>query len=118
MRKSIIEQLKKVTACEIDFNPEDKVINIKKTIKITGGALKVGSSYIIELNDSVTHPSSNSTLASNWNRGIVPEYSTYVVEIEENKAKMIKVNGVALDNVKSQFCGWLPYDSFEVIQKI
>ena len=118
MRDSIIKQLEKVTACEINFNIDDRVINIKKTIKITGGALKVGSSYIIELNDSVIHPSSNSTLASNWNKGVVPEYSTYVVEIEENKAKMIKVNGVALDNTKSQFCGWLPYDSFAVIQKV
>lgn len=34
---------------------------------------QVGESYLIELADYITHPSENFTLASNWNRGIVPK---------------------------------------------
>lgn len=117
MNKIIKEQLKKVTATNIQFTDDTQNIFIPKTIKIINSSLKKGDVYLIHLFDSVANPSSSSTLASNWNAGKVPKNDTYIAEIINNMSKMIKVNGVSVVDDTDNFYGWLPYDGFEVLEK-
>lgn len=118
MNKLIKAQLSKITSTEVSYDDDTTEIFIPKTIKIVAGALKQGECYEIELKDFILNPSENSTLASNWNRGVVPKYKTYVAEIQQNLSKMIKVLAVAKEDSLYQFDGWLPYDGFTVISKL
>jgi len=115
MNNIIYNQLCKVKATQIEFDRNTTELIIPKTIKIQNAALKVGKVYDIKLKPSITNPI-DSTLADNWNQGRVPKYSKYTVEIESNIGNMIKVNGVAIEDHSSQFIGYLPHDSFEVIK--
>ena len=117
MNKILYNELKKVTSTKIDFSEDDLKIFIPRSIKILNSSLKVGLVYIIKLNDTITDPFSGSTLASNWNRGIIPKHKEYIVEILEGMANMIKVNGVATEDNQDQFLGWLPLDGFETISR-
>lgn len=117
MNKILYNELKKVTSTKIDFSEDDLKIFIPRSIKILNSSLKVGSVYTIKLNDTITDPFSGSTLASNWNRGIIPKHKEYIVEILEGMANMIKVNGVATEDNQDQFIGWLPLDGFETISR-
>ena len=76
--------------------------------------MRKGKEYIILLNESITKPTSNSTLASNWNKGIIPKHNRYIIEVLDNQAKMIKINGVAVDDPTDNFLGWVPYDGFDI----
>lgn len=118
MNKQVIEQLNKVSVTKVDFNEGDTEIFIPRTIKILNTSLSQGEYYVIKLNESVVHPPENSTLASNWNRGIVPEHDMYFAEITDKKGNMIRINGVATEFPTYRFCGWIPIDGFEVISKL
>ena len=118
MKKILFNELNKVTSTKLEFNKDSTEIFIPKTIKILNSALKKGSVYTIELADFIVMPGVNSTLASNWNGGVVPKHKQYIVEIVDNMSKMIKVNGVAVEDNTDQFYGWLPSEGFEVINKL
>lgn len=118
MNKLIKQQLENVSVTNIDFDDNSTYIFIPKTIKILNSSLKKGEYYVLKLYDSITHPAPSSTLASNWNGGVIPEYDMYIAEIIDNMGKMIKINGVANVNPKSNFYGWLPFDGFEVVSKL
>jgi len=117
MNKLIKDQLNNVTSTKIEYDENTTHIFIPKTIKVLNTSMKVGCIYDIELFDSIVNPPPSSTLASNWNNGVVPEYKLYTVEVISNTAKMIKVNGVAMENNASQFYGYLPSDGFEIIRR-
>lgn len=116
MNRVIRNQLENVSSVKLEYAPTDIYIHIPKTIKVLNNTLKKGGIYDIKLSSSVTNHELGSMLASNWNNGKFPEYDKYTVEVEDNMAKMVKVNGVAIENNSSQFYGWLPHDSFEVIK--
>ena len=118
MNNIIRQQLQNVSVTHIEFDDESTRIFIPKTIKILGSSLKKGEYYMLKLYENVTHPSENSTLASNWNNGVIPKHDMYTVEILDNMGKMIKVNGVANVDPTDNFYGWLPYSGFEVINKL
>lgn len=118
MKKILFDELNKVTSTKLDFTLSTNELHIPKTVKILNSALKKGSVYTIELAKFITMPSVSSTLASNWNSGIVPKHNKYIVEIVDNMANMIKVNGVAVEDNTDQFYGWLPSNGFDVINKI
>jgi len=117
MKDIIKKQLEEVKAVELEFTDSTTSLFIPKTFKITQASMSKGGVYIIDLHSNITHPSDDSTLASNWNNGKVPEYDRYIVEVQDNVGKMLKVTGVACDNNTSQFIGWLPYDGFDVLSK-
>jgi len=117
MNKLIKDQLLQLKSVDLQFNDSDTHIVIPKTIKVLNKAMQAGCIYDIELFDSIVHPAPSSILASNWNNGVVPEYKLYTVEVISNTGKMIKVNGVAMENNSSQFYGYLPSDGFEIIRK-
>jgi len=117
MNKLIKDQLDNVTSTKIEYDANTTHIYIPKTIKVLNTSMKVGSVYDIELFDSITSPPPSSTLASNWNNGVIPKYKLYTVEVIGSMAKMIRVNGVAMEDNSSSFYGWLPLDGFEIIKR-
>lgn len=118
MNKVLLNELKKVAVAQIDFNESTKELFIPKTLKFSNKTLKKGKVYRISLELFVTNPSESSILASNWNRGIVPKYDDYLVEVVDKLGNMVQVNGVAVADPTSNFYGWLPDDSFEVTDQI
>ena len=77
----LFNELKKVTATELEFDEMTTKLFIPKSLKILSGSVKKGGVYKIKLASLITKPDSNSTLASNWNNGIIPKFEVYVVEI-------------------------------------
>ena len=65
MNNTIKKQLDKVKSVKINYDDDTTKIVIPKTLQIIPEALNVGCIYIIELNDILLNPSSNSTLSSN-----------------------------------------------------
>ena len=117
MNKLIKEQLLKVTATKIEFNDDTTELFIPKTLVISNASLKKGMVYRIKLEPFITNPNPSSTLASNWNNGIIPKYDEYYADIIDRMGVMIKVNAVAVEDNTSQFVGWLPDNGFTVISK-
>lgn len=117
MNKILYNELKKVTATNITFDENTKELFIPKTLMISNKSLHKDQAYKIKLEPFVTNPYQGSTLASNWNSGIIPKHDEYLVEIIDKMANMIKVNGVAVEDNTDTFFGWLPDDSFTVISK-
>ena len=118
MNKLIKQQLEKVTVTKIKYSDNDTEIFIPKTIKILNSSMSKGEYYIIKLFDNVTHPSENSVLASNWNNGKIPKHDIYTAEVVDNIGNMIKINGVANEDLDDNFYGYLPFDGFEIIKKL
>lgn len=118
MNKILYDQLKLVTETTIDFNENTTKLFIPRTIKLSSGSMKVGQAYRIRLESFITNPSPESTLASNWNNGIVPKYNEYIIEVSEKIGTMVKVIGVASEDHSSQFVGWLPIGGIEVLEKV
>lgn len=118
MNNIIYNQLNKVKSVKINFNRDDTQIFIPKTTQILNTSVSIGEVYDIELSEIVLNPAESSTLSSNWNNGVIPKYNQYTVEIIDLMGnKMVKVNGVAIQNNSSQFYGWLPMDCFTIIKK-
>lgn len=117
MNKLLYKELQKVRATDIKFDENTTELFIPKTLIISNAALNKGVVYRIKLEPFITNPYQSSTLASNWNNGVIPKYDEYIVEIVDKMANMIKVNGVAAANTAEQFFGWLPDNGFTVIGK-
>ena len=122
MNKVIKDQLSKVKSTELKYDDDTTEIIIPKVTRVTSSLLSVGNMYLIKVNDNVLHPSSNSTLASNWNAGKVPKYSMYQAELIDKMNNMYKFNGVAIENDEPIYSegwfGWFPDNGFEVIKKL
>ena len=118
MNKIIKDQLDKVSTTKLNYKETDTEIFIPKTIKILTTSLSKGEYYIIKLYNNITNPSENSTLASNWNSGKIPQHDMYIAEVIDNIGNMIKINGVASEDPTDNFYGYLPTDGFEVVKKL
>lgn len=122
MNKIIKDQLNKVRSVKLEYDDSTTNLVIPRVIEVIPQALNEGDIYLIKLNDNVLHPASNSTLASNWNCGKVPRYSTYQVEFLEKMGTMYKFNGIAIDNgtpiYSENWFGWFPENGFTVISKL
>lgn len=122
MNKVIKDQLSKVRSSNIQFDDNTTEIFIPKVTETVPQALNIGDIYLIRIDDSVLHPASNSTLASNWNAGKVPKYSTYQVEFIDKMSNMYKFNGIAIEDGKPLYSenwfGWFPENGFKVISKV
>ena len=117
MNKILLNELKKVTATKLEFDDNTTSIFIPKTLKILNTSVKQGEVYKIRLEEFITNPYQSSTLASNWNNGIVPKHSEYIAEIVTKMANMIKINGVAVEDSSDSFYGWLPIEGFEILNR-
>lgn len=122
MNKVIKDQLSKVRSTTINYDNNSTDIFIPKMTRVIPQALNVGDIYLIKVDDSVIHPASNSTLASNWNAGNIPKYSIYQAELVDKMGKMYKFNGIAVEDGKPLYSenwfGWFPENGFYVINKL
>lgn len=122
MSKVIKDQLNKVRAVNIKFDDNTTKIMIPKTDKINNNILNIGDYYLIELEDFILNPPSNSTLSSNWNSGKVPKYKYYKVELIDKMSNMYKFNGIAYENGENLFAenwfGWFPENGFSVKERL
>lgn len=122
MNKWISKELNKVKSTKINFDDTSTSIFIPKTSEILQEALNIGDIYLIRLSDKITNPSSNSTLASNWNAGRVPNHFIYKAELLEVMNSMFKFNGIGIEDgneiYSDNWYGWIPKDCFEVIEKV
>ena len=121
MNKLIKQQLQNLKSVKIEFNDNTTSIMIPKTMEVLPEALNKGDVYLIELEDFILNPLSNSTLASNWNAGKVPSHKLYKVEFLEKMNNMYKFNGIAVEDNQELYTeswfGWLPENSFTVIER-
>lgn len=115
MHKIIKDQLARITSTNIEFDDSTTSIFIPKTVQILKTALHRNTLYRIRLSDTIVHPSSNSTLASNWNAGRVPKNYEYNVELLDIMNGMYKFNGVAVDDPSDCLFHWVPENGFEII---
>jgi len=121
MNKIIKDQLNNVRNVKLNFSDDTKTIVIKKVNELSTNSLDIGHVYLIELSDFILNPSSSSTLAANWNKGIIPKHKIYKMEVLDKINNMIKFNGIAIEDGKELFSeswfGWLPEDKIKVLSK-
>lgn len=122
MNKVIKDQLSKVKSTDLKFDNDTTEIFIPQVTRVIPQMLNIGDVYLIKIEDNVLHPASNSTLASNWNAGKIPKYSTYQAELVDKMNNMYKFNGIAVDNgellYSENWYGWFPENGFCVINKL
>ena len=122
MNKLIKKQLQNLKSVKVNFDDNTTKIIIPKTLEIIPDALIKGDIYLIKLSDLALSPSSNSTLAANWNAGKVPTHRFYKVELIDVMKDMYKFNGIAVEDgvdlYSENWFGWFPGDYFSVIEKL
>lgn len=121
MNKKIKDELKKCSIANIpNFTDDTTELIIKKYVKLE---LEVGKCYIIELKDFILNPASNSTLAINWNNGLIPTCKYYKCEVSTKLANMFKITGLEYDYINKKdldkiWIGWLPSDGIKILERI
>lgn len=117
MNKFVKEQLEKVESVKLNYddNTTHIVINRITTIK-----LEEDSCYLIELNDSLL---TNTVLQNNWNNGSLPNSKWYMCDITKIMGNMVKINGIAYDNVNKvelteMWSGWLLKEQINILSRI
>ena len=122
MNKFIEEELNKVKNAQIEQISETEFVITKK--KDVSDLIKLNSYYIIELADYITNPSENFTLASNWNRGIVPQSKYLKIMVTQMLGKMVKIDGCGFnlssnEDLKDSYFGlWLPIGGIKIIKEL
>lgn len=97
MNDIIKEQLKKVRWVALpDYDDNTTQMIIKKQGKPTL-EFNVGHFYIFEIADYILTPSDTFTLASNWNKGIIPQSKYIRCQILQIMGKMIRVGAIGYD---------------------
>lgn len=115
MNKIIKKQLTKVreaTIPDFDDNTTNLLIH-----KLGENHLRQNCYYQIKLENYIINEPENFTLSSNWNGGSKPTDFYMNVEIVKIMGKMIKVNGVGV-NDGLLWEGWLPQKGFKIIKEL
>lgn len=118
MNEQIKKQLEKVKSVKIEFNDSTTHIFIPKVNMLLPSMMVPGKVYHIHVKDFITHPTSNSTLASNWNGGKVPTASEYYAEFISSMANMYKFNCTAVGDPSNDFFGFLPDTGFDIEKEV
>lgn len=114
MNKFIKEQLNKCKIAIIPkFDENTTQLKIQRQGKIDQD-LKVGYSYIIELEDYIVNPYPGFNLHDNWNNGIVPTDRQMKICVEQEMGKMVKIYGTGM-NDGQYWSGWVPKKSLKVV---
>lgn len=113
----IAEQLEKCMVTDISHLTDDYIIIIPK---ITTIKLEINGNYIIKIEDSARVPSMFNT---NWNKGIPPISEHMKVEVTNMMSQFVRVNGIEYDPDTEQigthvWNGWLPVNSFSILERI
>lgn len=121
MNKFIEEQLNGLESVDVQQLSETEFL-IKK--RQGTDSLSVNHYYLIELADYIISPSPNYTLASNWNKGVVPKSKHLKVMVTQILGKMIKVDGIGYDldtgsDGEDAYMGlWLPLGGIKLLKSL
>lgn len=118
--KLVKKELQKVQFADLsDYNKETRTYKIPKNV---GFKIDVGNSLLIKL-DAYILNKENNVLATNWNKGSIPQYSYYKIEITKIMGKMILVDGLAFDyetnqDISDVWSGWLPLEHISIVKRL
>lgn len=126
MDKIIKEQLNKCKVANIPFFDDSTTeILIQKGGKaIIKDDLVLNHYYKIEVEDYIVKPYDGFNLASNWNRGIIPQSKILGVKLIQKLGKMCLFDAYGIDDNLNQIENqhypnlWLPRKSFHIIEEI
>lgn len=84
---------------------------------------QVHKCYIMELADYIINPPPDFTLASNWNKGSVPQSKYYIAEVSQLMGKMVRITGCGYDITTDSrtadiWEGWVPQKGIKLIREI
>ena len=117
MNSLIKAELNKVEIAQLpDYNDDTLNIIINKgTRDVNDIKCSKGGYYHIKMKDYIVHPYDGFNLHIQWNNNVVPKDDEMNVEVLEVMGNMIKVSGTGV-NIQTQWTGWLPVKSIEVIK--
>lgn len=124
MNPIIKDQLERCKVAQLPaYSDNDTLICIPKGAGVEVSPYQVHRCYLMELDDYITHPSEDFTLAANWNKGSVPQSTYYLAEISQVVGKMVKITGRGYDIVTNQptldiWEGWLPQKGIKLIKEL
>ena len=124
MNNVIKRELEKIHASLPPYTDETTHIFIPKAAGSTTPKFEIGSQYIVKLANYILHESTNFTLSSNWNKGIVPKSETLIIYIKAFSGKMLRVCGRGIDIETNQYLSdiyddfWLPESGVEILYKL
>lgn len=121
MNKFIEKELTKIKVADIEgykHNPYNFVIPKTKLHRF-----EENSYYVIQLHESLLHPSECSTLETNWNKGSIPSHHYYKVEVSKVMGKMIYITGIGYrpetdEDINEVWSGWLPINKLKIERKL
>jgi len=119
MRDIIRRQLEECVFADIsNYDPETNTFLIKKYNRPD---YKVGSCYLIKVNDNVMNDK-DSAIAINWNNGNLPKYPYLKIYVGQVMGKMIRVDSIYYNIETNQdsvemWNGWLNIDDLILISK-
>lgn len=96
---------------------------IEKVSDANSRSFKIHSCYLVELADYILNPSTEYTLADNWNKGIVPKDKYMKVEVEQLLGKMVKIIGSGFDpdtntDKNTVWELWVPQKGIKILQNL
>jgi len=117
MNSIIKRQLRKVKEAIVPpFDDDTTSLIISRNIPSLEN-IKQNCYYQISIEPYIINEPENFTLSSNWNKGTKPTDTYMNVEILTIMGKMIKVNGVGVNDGKL-WEGWLPRGAFKVLKEL
>jgi hypothetical protein len=120
----IKEQLDKLQYIQTTVYDEDTtIIHIPKRDSRSSIVIKQDECYLICLEDYILNPPDGFTLHTNWNNNKIPKHKYLIIDVSKIMGNMIKVNSIGYDidrkvNINDVWEGWLPDESFVVIERL
>lgn len=111
MNKFIEQELNKCKNLKMEQKSDTEFFIPKK--QNVSDQLELNKCYEIELADYIIHPSENFTLASNWNKGIVPTSKNLKAVIVQLLGKMVKVDATG-EKGETYIGLWLPMGGIKI----
>lgn len=132
MNRIIKEQLLKCKVAKIPvFNDTTTSLIISRNgkgedsiISSPYSQLELNKKYIIKLEYYIIHPSDTFTLASNWNKGIVPKSEYMICTPIKFIGKMVQVDSTGYDIITNTILTdsykglWLPSKGIKIINQL
>lgn len=115
MNEYIKNQLKSLKNIHLDGIDSKNEFYIPKIIISETFEFVVGNYYNLELKQYITNPPEGFTLHQNWNKNVIPKYNLLRCQIIQSMGKMIKIRGVAFDDLNYSWEGWLPKSSVIIL---
>lgn len=119
--KIVKQQLDSLEVAKISDYSEEKHRYLFKKI---GSSIQVGKTYILKLDKNLTIKEVSTSLANNWNHGLVPIYTLMKAKIKDKMGTMYLVHGDYINEDLSPISdcafweGWLPIEQIGVLEEV